>query len=280
MNFLTFVILFFLSPWAGAESAFRFETNQKTILVGNEAAVAAEEVLREVVFVGRKLEVFGKVESLTMIAGEAIVHPGGKISKLVLVEGKFQTQGGEVPPSHEIEYRNLGFWWNFFLNSFGFVDQFWRQIFFWTFSILTVLFLWGFTLLIAIVAPRFAKRFYQEFFSKVIKNFFAAFLVVIFSPPLWVLFVISIIGLFFLPILLGIYLLLGFFSYLYLAYWLGHRIYPSRGSGECKPMALLLGFGILQALWMSGISYAWTFLWVLWFLSFGQLVRMMFRPVR
>jgi len=274
MSILSFIALFLVSSLAKPDTAFRFETNQKTILMGNEAVVASEESLPEVVFIGRKLEVFGQIQSLTVVTGETVVHAGGKVSKLVLVQGKFQTLGGQVPPPQEIEYRDLGFWWNFFLSSLGFVDQFWRQIFYWAFSIISVFLLWGFTLLAVLIAPRFAKRFYQEFFYEIGGNFFSAFLFFMMSPPLWVLFVISIVGIFLLPFLFAFYLLLAFFSYLYLAYWLGHRVYPSRGFGELKPLALLLGFGILQLIWISGHRYSWVLLFIFWFLSFGQLVRM------
>lgn len=277
MPVVILLILFFFSPETKADTAVRFENNEKVFLLGNESVVAAEEVLPEVVFVGRRLEVYGKIKKLHVVAGEAVVFSGGKIFQLVLLEGKFHTEGGEVPPPQEIEYRNLGYWWSLLLNHIGLVNKVWRQFFFWTFAILSTFFLWGFGLFLSFLAPRFAQRFYREFFPKLGENFLFSALIVLVSPALWVLLAISIVGVLLIPILFLLYLLCAFLSYLYLGYWLGHRLYPSKEISEVRPKALFLGFAILQVLWVSGIHYSWMLIFLLWFFSYGQLMRMWFR---
>lgn len=272
------ILIFFLCFSSPSFAGVRWQTTDRLFVGGEGAEIAKEEKFSQVVLLWGSLDVFGEVENITQVSGSLRFHPGSRLTKsLVVMGGDFENKGGQIIPPNQVEFRTPTFWWNFFLRALGLADFALTAYFFWVLGFLLILCFWGFGLFLFFLFPALLKAVGQNLFREFVANYLGGILGFFASPILIALFLISVVGILFLPFLFLAFAFCFLLSYLGAAAWAGHRFLPPQRGQALNPWGFLLGLLAFQLLWFSSVRSVWLVVFVLWFLSWGKLVRSLLR---
>jgi hypothetical protein len=256
-------------------NALRIEDSREgNVLLGAEAAsINAGEVFNTVLLVWGNLAIHGQVDEVIVLSGKVVFHPGAKLGKaLVVMGGSFEALPGAEIPDDKITLRAPGPLWRM-LRSAGNV---WRDHIGWVAkaagSAVTCALLWLIGSLLFRFFPALQGITANRLGSQWGRNLFAGLAGSVAVPVLMVLLVISLLGIFVLPIYLVLLGFAGIVSYLGAALWAGHRLLPPPEGRGLNYAGFFLGLAALQLFWIVG---GWAVLPVLalWTLSWGALLR-------
>jgi hypothetical protein len=258
-----------------SSGALRIEDKKEgNLVVGAEdAQVESTDSYRTVLLLWGKLEVYGSVDELIVLSGHVHFHPGAKLSKsLVLMGGSYEAEAGASVANESIVFRNPGPAWRM-VRSAGNV---WRENFNWVAAVVASLFVCGILFLFGFILFRAFPALRGVLVGKIepdwIKNLLVGFLALCIVPVFAVLMVISIFGLFLLPLFFLLLAVAGLISYCASALWVGQRMLVPKDRQQFRALSLLAGLLAFQLLWLAG-SWGMIVVFAIWTLGWGALVR-------
>ena len=273
-----FVFLFFSgSAFAltTSSSALRIE-NQGTLVLGAErASVEPEDHFHSVVFVYGTLDFYGEADDVVVLSGKVFFHKGSKVSKLVILSGEYSSEVGSNLNNSNIVFQAPSFWWRILTSLGGVWASLAKGAVFWIFIVFSTLMTWLSGLMAFAMFPKWRERIETKLVRNWARNSFAAILSLLLLPGIIIGLIITLVGIFLLPVLVLILLTLASFSYAGAGLWVGSWFITSKKSGV-HPMGFLLGLVLLEVLWYSGIWGTSAFVLLLWFLAWGSVVRATF----
>ena len=273
-------LLALLPPSASAlttsEQALRFEDKSEgNVLLGAEEAVIERgEIYKTVVLLWGRLDVHGEVDEVVVLSGHVTFFEGSKVNKsLVVMGGSFESKPGAGVKPETVVAKEAGPLWRL-LRSAG---NIWRDHISWIVraaaGVVSMLLAWllGWAVFAGFpgLQQALTEKFNQEWPQNLAVGFLGSFLV----PVVFILLLVSIIGILFLPfylMALGVFALL---SYAAAALWAGHRLLPPKAGKKLNPLGFLLGLLAFQLLWMLPAWGSAIPVLVLWTLAWGALLR-------
>lgn len=258
------------------ENALRIEDKSEgNVLLGAEKAVLERgEIFKTVVLLWGELEVHGEVDEVVILSGHVTFFEGSKVHKSVVVMGGgFESKPGAGVSAENVVAREAGPFWRL-LRSAGNV---WRDHFSWLMKlaagVVSVLLTWllGWALFHAFPGLQRALegRLVKEWPQNLAVGFLGSFCV----PMLFVLLIVSIIGILFVPFYVLALLLASGLAYAAAALWAGHRLLPPRSGKLINPLGFLLGLLAFQFLWIVPVWGSSIPVLLLWTLGWGALLR-------
>lgn len=259
-----------------SENALRLEDSKEgNILLGADHAVLERgEIFKTIVLLWGRLEVHGEVDEIVVLSGHVVFHDGSRLHKsLMVMGGSFESHAGAQVAAESVISKAPGPFWRI-LQSAG---NLWRDHFSWIAKVaaglVTALFCWlcswalfhGFPGLQVHTEGRLLKEWPQ--------NLVLGFLGSIAACAVFVLLIISIIGILLVPFYLLALMLAAGISYGAAALWAGHRLLPPKSGKKINPLGFLLGFLALQFLWAVPVWWAALPVLILWTLAWGSLLR-------
>ncbi|MGZ3669712.1 MAG: hypothetical protein ACXWR4_07410, partial [Bdellovibrionota bacterium] len=225
------ILTLLLSPSAHALTtsphAFRIEDTKagNVVLGAEQAALEHGESRKTILLLWGNLDIFGEVDEVVVLSGHVIFHDGSKLNKsLTVMGGSFESQPGSQVAAENVIAKVPGPAWRLLLS----MGNAWRDNFDWVAKLCAgivsslVLWLLGWALFSGF--PGLQKVTTGALAPNWAKNLVLGVLGSVGSCAVFVMLLISIIGI----VLIPFYLLLLFFaslvSYLAAALWAGHRL--------------------------------------------------------
>ena len=270
--------------WATTASALQlspgaFHLNDRregNLLLGAESAqIEAGESYGTVLLLWGHLEVYGTVDEVLVLAGKVSFREGSKLNKnLVVMGGSYEASPGAGITNESITARAPGPIWRMVRSG----ATLWRDNFSWILALAASVFscalLWVAGYILFLIFPGLRATLVGRLGTEWVKNLVVGMICACVAPAFGVLLVISIFGVFLLPLYFFLLFLAGLVSYLTAALWAGQRIYrgPAR-KGRLSGRALLVGVVALQVLWLVGGWWGLGPICLLWTLAWGALLR-------
>lgn len=275
----TLIFALGMSPQAHAlltaENSLRIEANSGNLILGSEhAEIENGEIFESVVLLWGNLHIHGQVKDVLVVSGKVHIHPTGKVKeKMVITGGEFELLPGADVRSDQILYRSPGPVWNVIVS----VAKSWQDnigIVLWA-GLLLLLNIFHF--LCGSIFFRFSSTFRGilagRLFTQGFQNFGVGVLGIVALPLAVGLFLISIVGILFLPLFFVLLAISFLFAYWGAALWVGHRLLPPKRGQHLNYWGYILGLSVLQLLWWIGYWPGLLLIWALCFLAWGSLVR-------
>jgi hypothetical protein len=261
-----------------SEHSFRIEDSKEgNVLLGaDEARIEKGEIYHTVVLLWGKLDIYGEVDEVVVLSGHVTFHDSSKLNKsLVVMGGTFESQPGAKVAAENVVAKLPGPFWRM-LRSAGNV---WRENIDWVAKLLaglvTCLFFWlsGWALFHGF--PGLQKNTEGTLAKDWAKNLVVGLLGSMGACMVFVMLLISIIGIVIIPLYFLFLVGAALVSYLAAALWAGHRLLPPKPGTKLNPWGFLLGILVLQFLWVVPVGWASLPVFLLWTLAWGALLRSM-----
>ncbi len=255
--FLIFCNALISSPFALAQSStsqqaiLKIDNQEWRITWGNEV-IRPQENIHNIVIIKGQLRFFGRADRMVIAGGNVILEDGSHVNEsLVILGGNLKKRNGafvtenirfgspdDLPDwvdssaaRHIITASNLDF-------GFFFI------------SLLT-LFLYILGLLLIRFFPSFVNHVENKLLAFPLRSYCYSIYSVLLFVPILLILVISILGIFFIPLLFLIYSLIYLFSILALANFTGKRLPPKKFPNPY----LRFSYGFVAVLLVSSIPY-------------------------
>jgi hypothetical protein len=258
-----------------SENSLRIEANSGNLILGSERAeIESGEVYRSVILLWGNLDLRGQVKDVLVISGKVIIHEGAVVQeKVVIMGGEFLANSGASISSDQILYRTPGPVWSILQSILrAWVDNL-SSILKWVAIFSLNLFYWIFGYFLFAYSSALRGIASGRIFSQLAQNFIAAVFSSFLVPILCGLFIVSIIGILFLPFFLLFLAIILIISYWGAALYIGHRLLPAKGKQNVNPWGFALGLAIFQLVWLINIWWGNLGLLLLCFLAWGSFVR-------
>jgi hypothetical protein len=274
------LLFFLLSSTANALTvsprSLRIEDSREgNVLLGaEEARVEKGELFKTILLLWGNLDISGEVDKVIVLKGHVTFHAGSKLtSSLVVMGGSFDAESGADVAADKVTMELPGPAWRFL----QFAGNLWRENVDWVSkacaSIVTCLILWLIGWPLFAFFPRLQAATEGALIPNWPKNLAVGLLGSIGSCVVFVLLIISIIGIVLVPIYFLLLLFAGLTSYLAAGLWAGHRLLPPKKGKKIQPGGFFLGLLALQFLWAVPVWWAALPVILLWILGWGALVR-------
>jgi hypothetical protein len=250
------------------------EKNGTLVLGADQAIIEQGERFRTVLLVWGKLDVYGEIEEFVLLSGQVVFHPGAKVTKsLVVLGGQFESKPGADVAAEKVVFQAPGPMWNLLKSAGALWRDYYAGALRWIGAASLCLITWLLGLLVFASFPTLQKNTEGRLSKEWGANLLTGLLATIFTPALFVLLLISIIGIFALPIYFLLLFASGALAYAAAGLWAGHRLLPPKGNRRINPSGFLLGLAVLQFLWTCDVAWASVPAMLLWLLGWGAVVR-------
>lgn len=240
----------------------------------DRAVIDAGERFRTVLVVWGNLDVHGETEEIVLLSGRVTFHPGARVSKsLVVVGGNFEAKPGADVAGERVVFQAPGPIWSLLRTAGSLWREYYEGVVRWLMAASFCLVTWLLGLLCFGMFPALQRNTADRLGLEWGKNLAAGLLAALLVPALFVLLVLSVVGIFALPLFV---LFLGagaFLAYASAGLWAGHRLLPPKPGTRINAWGFLLGLAAIQFLWNSGIFIATLPALALWLLGWGVVVR-------
>ncbi len=275
-----FLALFLLCLPAHAltvsESALRIEdAKEGNVLLGAEHAVLEKgEVYRTILLLWGQLDVYGEVDEVVVLSGHVVFHEGSQLRQsLVVMGGSFESKSGAQVAAENVIVKVPSPAWRL-LRSAG---NLWREHIGWVAQLLAgfvaCLIFWLSGWLLFRAFPSLQRVTVGQLATEWPKNLAVGFMGSIGACVVFVMLVISIIGIALLPLYLFVLLAMAWISYTAATLWAGHRMLPPKRGAMIHPWGFLLGTLAFYFLWAVPVWWAMLPVFLLWCLGWGALLR-------
>lgn len=272
---LPFLLFLFCSISAFAAngqwvSRFKIQNkNNETLLVGSDAQVSAGERYGSVIVLWGNLDFAGTADEMVVLSGSAHLRPGSRIEKsLVVLGGNLQRDDGAFVQGDTIQFQAPSDFPKPFLLIAPFLGFAATGAIWFLAKLFWLLFNWLSGVLAYKVAPQFFRQTEQETLSKKFKNGVVGFLAVLLFVPSILLFVISLIGIPFLPLYLLLYITGISCAYIVVGSLVGQYLPPVMDVKKYSPLRLLYGLTVVEVLRallpIVGMSLIFALMLVTW----------------
>jgi hypothetical protein len=276
-----YLLLGMIAPFSSAnalittENTLRIEANSGNLILGSEKAeIERGEVFRSVILLWGNLEIRGQVKDVLVVSGKVTIHEGAVVQeKVVIMGGEFVANSGANIQSDQILYRTPGPIWNILQSILrAWVDNL-SSILKWVALISLNLFYWVLGYFLFAYSSTLRGIASARIFSQWAPNLFAGILSSFLVPIFCGLFIVSIIGILFLPFFLLFLAITFVIAYWGAALFVGHRLLPAKGNQSINLWGFALGLAIFQTIWILDIWWGNLGMLFLCFLAWGSLAR-------
>lgn len=265
---------------SGASSNSSLEFSGTRVVMGSSEMIRADQKLKEVVVIGGRVEVFGKVESLVVIGGHATLQPGAEVTKELVIVGGYveedpasRVQGKRVdlstPGGDEV--------WTILREKLrtqylkDLTDQTWLKVLGLLIKILVLMGCFGMG---QFFAPAFQEKVRNQLRSGFLRSASSGLISILLVLPMTLFLTLSIVGIPLLPLQFSLLFLFIIYGELHIGHWLTSWIPQLQGQ---LFWGTLLGVVSLEVLGVF-LGLGWL-KWLMILVGFGATSRVFYAQI-